>query len=68
MTFVMGGIPHAGSRHMGFSMQESWGGLPFPPPWDLPDPEIQPPSPVAPGLAEGSFTTGSPRVSYKAEK
>ena len=53
---------------MGFSMQESWGELPFPPLWDLPDPEIQPLSLVVPGLAGGFFTTGSPRVSYKAEK
>ena len=53
---------------MGFSMQESCGGLPFPPLWDLPDPEIQPLSLVVPGLAGGFFTTGSPRVSYKAEK
>ena len=53
---------------MGFSVQESWGELPFPPLWDLPDPEIQPLSLVVPGLAGGFFTTGSPRVSYKAEK
>ena len=25
-----------------FSRQESWSGLPFPPPWDLPDPGIEP--------------------------
>ena len=27
---------------MGFSRQESWSGLPFPPPGDLPDPGIEP--------------------------
>ena len=27
---------------MEFSRQEYWSGLPFPPPWDLPDPEIKP--------------------------
>ena len=27
---------------MGFPRQESWSGLPFPPPGDLPDPEIKP--------------------------
>ena len=27
---------------MGFSRQESWSGLPFPSPGDLPDPEIKP--------------------------
>ena len=26
---------------MGFSRQEYWIGLPCPPPWDLPDPEIK---------------------------
>ena len=36
---------------MGLSQQEHWNGLPFPPPGDLPDPEIQPASPVAPELA-----------------
>ena len=30
---------------MGFSRQEYWSGLPFPSPWDLPDPEIKPGSP-----------------------
>ena len=30
---------------MGFSRQENWSGLPFPPPWDLPDPVIEPGSP-----------------------
>ena len=31
---------------MGFSSQEAWGGLPFPPPEDLPDPGIEPRSPT----------------------
>ena len=34
---------------MGFSRQEYWSGLPFPPPWDLPNPGMEtasPPSPV----------------------
>ena len=25
---------------MGFSRQEYWNGLPFPPPWDLPHPDV----------------------------
>ena len=33
---------------MGFSRQEYWNELPFPPPGDLPDPGIKPMSPVAP--------------------
>ena len=31
---------------MGFSRQEYWSGLPFPPPEDLPDPGIEPTSPA----------------------
>ena len=33
---------------MGFSRQEYWSGLPFPSPWDLPNPGIQPASPASP--------------------
>ena len=36
---------------MGFSRQEYWSGLPFPPPGDLPYPGIEPESPVSPALA-----------------
>ena len=32
---------------VGLSRQEYWSGLPFPPPGDLPDPGIEPMSPVA---------------------
>ena len=31
---------------MGFSRQKYWGGLPFPSPGDLPDPEIEPSCPT----------------------
>ena len=31
---------------MGFPRQEHWSGLPFPPPGDLPNPEIEPESPA----------------------
>ena len=34
-----------------FSKKEYWSGLPFPSPGDLPDPEMEPPSPVSPTLA-----------------
>ena len=46
---------------MGFSRQEHWSGLPFPPPGDLPDPGIEPPStasPESPALAGRCFITG----------
>ena len=45
---------------MGFSRQEYWSGVLFPPPGDLPHPGIKPMSPVAPALAGGVFTTEPP--------
>ena len=42
---------------MEFSRQEYWIGLPFPSPGDLPDPGIEPTSPVSPVLAGEFFTT-----------
>ena len=48
------------SLSMGFSRQEYWSGLPFPPPEDLPNPGIEPASPkslASPALAGGFFTT-----------
>ena len=35
------------SSVMGFSQQEYWSGLPFPPPGALPEPGIEPVSPVS---------------------
>ena len=40
---------------MGFSRQEYCSGLPCPPPGDLPDPGIEPMSPVAPALQADSL-------------
>ena len=42
---------------MGFSRQDYWKGLPFPPPGDLPNPGIEASSPEAPALAGGFSTT-----------
>ena len=51
---------------MGFSRQEYWSGLPFPPPGDLPNPGIEPESPAFPALAGGGFfTTEAPRTPLK---
>ena len=44
---------------MGFSRQEYWSGLPFPPPGDLPDPRIEPKSLISPASAAGFFTTST---------
>ena len=38
---------------MGFSRHKYWGGLPCPPPGDLPYPRIKPTSPASPVLAGG---------------
>ena len=39
-------VAHQAPLSMGFSRQEYWGGLPFPPPGHLPDPGIEPGSPA----------------------
>ena len=41
---------------IGFSRQESWSGLPFPPPGDLLNPGIEPMSPASPAWADCFFT------------
>ena len=51
---------------VGFSQQEQRSGLPFPPPGDLPNPGIEPVSPVSTELAGSFFTTeppGNPKYS-----
>ena len=54
-----------------FPRQESWSGLPFPPPGDLPDPGSETGSPAPPAL-EGRFliteTLGKPQISYTSIK
>ena len=44
---------------MEFSRQEYWSGLLCPPPGDLPDPGIEPVSPISPALAGRFFTTSA---------
>ena len=49
---------------IGFSRKEYWGGLPFPPAEDLPNPGIEPASPVTPALTGSSLLLaqlGSPK-------
>ena len=45
---------------LGFSRQDYWSQLPFPPPGDLLDLGIEPMSPVSPALAGGFFTAEPP--------
>ena len=40
-------VAHQAPLSMGFSRQEYWSGLPWPPPGDLPDPGIKPTSPAS---------------------
>ena len=40
---------------IGFSRQEYWSGLPYPPPGDLPDSGIEPVCPAAPALQVDSL-------------
>ena len=50
-------VAHQAPLSMTFSRQEYWGGLPFPPPGDLPDPGLKL---VSPGLTGRFFTTAPP--------
>ena len=49
---TLGTIAHQSPLSMGFPRQEYWSGLPFPPPRDLPNPEIKPMFPAPPALAD----------------
>ena len=54
-----------GSSVHGISQLEYWSGLPFHPPGDLPDPGVDPASPVSPPLQVYSLPTepsGEPRA------
>ena len=44
---------------MGFSRQEYWNGLPFPPPGELSAPGMEPASLMFPALAGGFFATSA---------
>ena len=55
-------VAHQDLLSMGFPRQEYWSGLPFPSPWDLPDPGIKPTSPA---LAGRVFTAEPPEKSKK---
>ena len=48
-------VAHQAPLSTGFSRQEYWSGLPFPSPGDLPNPGIEPTSPLPPALAGRIF-------------
>ena len=67
-------VAHQAPPSMGFSRQESWSGLSFPSPGDLPDPGIEPQSPTLqadaltsepPGKPPGVCITGHLQISLK---
>ena len=53
-------VAHHALLFMGSSKQEYWSRLPFVSPRDLPEPGIEPASPMTPALATGFFTTEPP--------
>ena len=55
-------VAHQAPPSMGFSRQEYWSGLPFPSPGYLPDPGIEPRSPVLQADALTSEPPGKPKV------
>ena len=52
-------VAHQSPLSMGFSRQEQWIGLLFPPAGNLPDPGIKPTSLMSPALSGGFFTTSA---------
>ena len=54
-----------GIPSMEFSRQEYWSWLPFLPPGDLPNPGVEPTSPVSSALAGRFFTTEPPGKDHK---
>ena len=53
-------VDHQAPLSTGFPKQEYWSGLPFPSPGDLPNPGIEPVSPVSPTLASRFFAIVPP--------
>ena len=63
-------VAHHTSPSMGFSRQEHWSGLSFPPPGNLPDPGIEFLSPVSPALQADSLPlepSGKPSVRARSQ-
>ena len=67
-------VAHQASLSVGFSRQEYWSGLPFPPPGDLSNPRIETASPESPASACRFFTTKEflprrffPRATWEAQ-
>ena len=62
-------VAHQAPLSMGFSRQEYWSELPFPPPGDLPNPGIEPRSPTQVShIADGFFTSWATREAHNWER
>ena len=57
---------HQAPLSMGFPRQEYWSELPFPSPWDLPDPEIKSTCPALDGRFFTTEPPGKPNKSWWA--
>ena len=57
-----GTVAYEAPLSMGFSRQKYWSQLPFPSPWDLPDPGIEPGSPALQADALPSEPPGKPSI------
>ena len=53
-------VAHQPPLSIGFSREEYWSGLPFPPPRNLPNPGIEPASPESLAVADRFSTTEPP--------
>ena len=56
-------VAHQAPLSMGFSQQEYWSALPFPPPGDLPNRGIKPASPALQADSVPSEPPGNPKKS-----
>ena len=56
---TLGTVARQAPLSMGFSRQESWNGLPWPPPGDLPNPGVEPTVLTFPALTSRFFTTNT---------
>ena len=58
---------HKALPSLGFSRQEYWSGVPFPSPGDLPNPGMEPKSPLSPAVQVDSLQSeppGKPGMQY----
>ena len=58
-------VAYQSTLSMGFFRQEYWSGLPFPPPGDIPDPEIKPVSLESPTFQAASLPANPSRKPRK---